>query len=129
MASEPAERVLQVLDVMVSAVGFAIVFGGGAGGVTYVASGSGTRALEAVFTTGLLLLFVGVILTRPRREDFVEDDGDDEPDEPTALQRRLAEVIPYQSPLPPSRQPSTGTRLLVAGVLLQIVSIAPSVLT
>lgn len=130
MASDPAMRVLQILDVMVYAVGFAILFGGGAGGVAYVASGSGTRVLEAVFSAGLLLLFAGVILTRPKREELVgADDGDRDIDEPTSVQRRLAVVVPNQSPLPPSRQLSTGIRLLVAGGLLQIVSIAPNVLT
>lgn len=129
MAASPTVRVLQVLDLVVYGVGLAVLVGGSSAGAMLLASGSVTRAREAVFLVGMMLLFVGVILSRPQREELYEDDGeDDEGEEPVAVQQGLARVVPDQPPLPPADQPSTGAKLLVAGIILEAAVFAPGAL-
>jgi len=129
MATKRTVRILQLLDMVVYGVGLAVLVGGTPAALVLLVTGSPATAREALFLVGVVLLAVGALLTRPRREELIEDDEDDGIEgEPARVQRELARVVPGQPPLTPGEQSSLGGRLVTAGLVLQAATFAPGVL-
>lgn len=129
MANERTFRILQLLDMLVYGVGLAVLVGGTPAALVLLVTGSPTTAREALFLVGVLLLAVGALLTRPRREELIEDDEDDDVEgEPARVQQELSKVVPGQPPLAPAEQSSLGGRLVTAGLVVQVATFAPGAL-